>query len=113
TAEHIRERWPKKTVAVSSWGMDFSDPANAEPIVRMSRSLDYLIDIGNTSARGGAEQRKKFIASLDCDFGTLGGPQPEPPQHWARDRWFLPTLRRTGEHLRQLAKDGGRACEYF
>ncbi len=112
-ADYIRSRWPGKIVGVSSWGMDFSDPGNTEAIVAMSKSLDYLIDFNNSSARRGPDQRRHFIRSLGCDFGTLGGPQPEPPQHWPRDRWFLPTLKRTSEHLRQLAADGGRACEYF
>nr|MCU0982419.1 hypothetical protein [Pirellulaceae bacterium] len=112
-ADYIRSRWSDKIVGVSSWGMDFSDPRNTEAIGAMSKSLDYLIDFNNSSARQGLEQRRRFIRGLACDFGTLGGPQPEPPQHWPRDRWFLPTLKRTGEHLRQLAADGGRACEYF
>jgi hypothetical protein len=34
------------------------------------------------------------------------------PQHWNRDRWFLPTPKRTAKHLQALAADGGRACEY-
>jgi hypothetical protein len=37
----------------------------------------------------------------------------EPPQHFARDRWFLPVVRRSSEHLADLYRDGGRACEYF
>jgi hypothetical protein len=37
----------------------------------------------------------------------------EPPLHWQRDRWFLPTARAQGEHLAGLAADGGHACEYF
>ncbi|MDZ4820082.1 MAG: hypothetical protein SGJ20_14035 [Planctomycetota bacterium] len=112
-AEHIRSRWPGKIVGVSSWGMNFSDPAAAEPLVRLSKPLDYLIDVNNTSGIRGREARKQLISSLKCDFGTLGGPQVEPPQHWARDRWFLPTLKRTADHLSKLAADGGRACEYY
>jgi hypothetical protein len=37
----------------------------------------------------------------------------EPPQHWARDRWFLPTCRAVHRHLQALHADGGRACEFF
>jgi hypothetical protein len=37
----------------------------------------------------------------------------EPPQHLARNRWFLPTVRRDSEHLAGLYAEGGRACEYF
>jgi len=113
TAEHIRGKWPGKIIGVNSWGMRFGDPRAQPALVKMSRALDYLIDVGNTSAWGGAGYRKKLIESLACDFGTLGGPQVEPPQHWDRERWFLPTLKRTGEHLQALARDGGRACEYF
>lgn len=113
TSEYIRSRWPNKTVAVNSWGMDFDNPATLPALVQMSRHVDYLIDTHNTSSRRDPQYRRKIITSLACDFGTLGGPQVEPPQHWPRDRWFLPTLRRVGEHLTQLADEGGRACEYF
>ena len=37
----------------------------------------------------------------------------EPPQHWARDRWFLPSCRAVHRHLQALRSDGGRACEFF
>ena len=37
----------------------------------------------------------------------------EPPQHWARERWFLPCLANVAAHVRTLAEDGGRACELF
>jgi hypothetical protein len=112
-ADYIRSRWPDKTLGVNSWGMNFSDPANRPFLAQMSQSIDYLIDVHDTARRAGPDYRRSLIASLDCAFGTLGGPQVEPPQHWARERWFLPTLRRVGEHLQQLFQDGGRACEYF
>jgi hypothetical protein len=112
-AGYIRSRWPGKTVAVNSWGMDFSDPGNLAALAGMSRGIDYLIDVHDTSRKRDPEYRRKLIASLACDCGTLGGPQVEPPQHWARDRWFLPTVKRQSAHLAALADEGGRACEYF
>lgn len=112
-AEYIRSRWPEKTIGVNSWGMNFSDPANQPFLAQMSQPIDYLIDVHDTASRGGPDYRRELIASLDCAFGTLGGPQVEPPQHWTRERWFLPTLRRVGEHLHCLFQDGGRACEFF
>jgi hypothetical protein len=112
-ARYVRSRWREKTVAVNSWGMDFGDPANLAALVRMSRVIDYLIDVHDTSRKRNAEYRGKLIKSLACDFGTLGGPQVEPPQHWPRDRWFLPAVRRQSEHLAALGAEGGRACEYF
>jgi hypothetical protein len=112
-SEYIRSQWPKKTIGVNSWGMKFEEPATLPSLIKISRNVDYLIDVNDTSRRQDPSYRKRLIGSLACDFGTLGGPQVEPPQHWARDRWFLPTLRRVGEHLKQLSGDGGRACEYF
>jgi hypothetical protein len=112
-AKYIPDRWPRKTVGLNSWGMQFGHPKSLPSLVDMSNTIDYLIDVHNSSARGGKGYRKKLIESLHCHFGTLGGPQVEPPQHCRRDRGFLPTLRRAGEHLQKLLNDGGRACEYF
>jgi len=112
-AEYIRARWPGKIVGVNSWGMPLGDEASLPSLQRIGKVADYLIDARGTSRWEAPGLRRETISSLACDFGTIGGPQPEPPQHWPRDRWFLPTLRRTGEHLTALAADGGRACEYF
>jgi len=112
-ADYIRSRWPKKTVAVNSWGMKFEEPASLPSLVQISRKVDYLIDVHDTSRKLDPGYRRKVIHSLDCSFGTLGGPQVEPPQHWERDRWFLPTLKRVGAHLMALSAEGGSACEFF
>ena len=72
-----------------------------------------MIDYNDSARNGGAEYRRKLIASLGCAFGTTGGLVVEPPQHWARDRWFLPTCRGVHRHLQKLHADGGRACEFF
>lgn len=108
-AEYIHAKYPKKLVAVSGWGMRFNDPASLPHLQALGKNIDYLIDVRD-SAR---QQRKRIIEGLPCAFGTLGGPQVEPPQHWPRDRWFLPTIRSVGEHLQQLHAEGGRACEWF
>ena len=112
-AAYIRSRWPGKTVGVNSWGMHFDDPANLPSLIQIGAHCDYLIDVTDSSRRRDPAYRATLTKALACDFGTLGGPQVEPPQHWDRMRWFLPTARRDAEHLRALAADGGRACEYF
>jgi len=112
-AEHIRERWPKKTIGINSWGTGFGDVSAKDAIVKLSRTVDYMIDSHDSSGHARAGYRKELIASLDCSFGTLGGPQVQPPQHWQRDRWFLPIGKRAAEHLGWLRDDGGSACEYF
>jgi hypothetical protein len=112
-SEYIRSRWPNKTIAVSGWGMRFDDPASLPALVELSRRIDYLIDVRDSSRQRDPSWRAKLIRELACSFGTLGGPQVEPPQHLSRDRWFLPTVRRDSEHLSELYAEGGRACEYF
>jgi hypothetical protein len=116
-ANYIHAQFSGKTVGVNSWGMNFGDAAivtSALPALReMSRSVDYFTEVENAVGRGGGESRREIIEALECDFGTLGGPQVEPPQHWERDRWFLPVARRRCEHLNALAEDGGRSCEFF
>jgi len=112
-AEYIRSKWPKKTIAVNSWGLRFGDKTAKPALVRMSEKIDYLIDVHNSSCDSGRRYRKELIDALACDFGTLGGPQVEPPQHWERSRWFIPTPSRVGKHLRDLHADAGRACEFF
>lgn len=109
----MRKHWPGKTVAVNGWGMDFSDPKTAGALAAMSGSADSIIDVTDGAGAQGEGARRRLIAGLRCAFGTVGGPQVEPPQHWSRDRWFLPTARRQCEHLAALYADGGRACEYF
>lgn len=112
-AKYIHSRWPGKVVAVSGWGMRFEDPESLPHLVELSQNIDYLIDVHDSSRQRGPALRAKLISSLKCAFGTIGGPQVEPPQHWARDRWFLPTARGAATHLESLYKEGGRACEWF
>lgn len=100
-------------MAVSGWGMRFQEAASLPHLRELGKHIDYLIDVRDSSRQKDPELRKRVIAELPCAFGTLGGPQVEPPQHWPRDRWFLPTIRSVGEHLEQLHAEGGRACEWF
>jgi hypothetical protein len=112
-ARYIHSQWPGKRVAVSGWGMRFEDAANLPALVELSEHIDYLIDVRDSSRHKDPALRSKLIPALKCSFGTLGGPQVEPPQHWQRDRWFLPTVSGAGRHLESLYADGGRACEWF
>jgi hypothetical protein len=116
-ASYIRTRFSGQIVGVNSWGMNFADAGvvqQALPSLReMSRSVDYFTEVENSLGRAGGDSRREVIDAFECDFGTLGGPQVEPPQHWERDRWFLPVARRRSEHLKALVGDGGRSCESF
>ncbi len=114
-AAHIRAEFPEAIIGVNSWGMNFKDAVILEQalpsLVEMSREIDYFTEVEN--ALGSGQLRRQIIEAFECDFGTLGGPQVEPPQHWERDRWFLPVIKRRGEHLSALARDGGKSCELF
>lgn len=112
-AEYIRSRWSNTIIGVNSWGMKFQDAATLHSLKQMSETVDYIIDVNDSSRKINNDHRRNVIQSIQCGFGTLGGPQVEPPQHWERNRWFLPTLRTEGEHIQELGNDGGRACEYF
>ena len=112
-ADYIKSKYPGKTVAANGWGMNFADPRSPDSIVRLSTHTDYIIDVSDSAASKNPAQRSGIIRRSRCAWGTIGGPQVEPPQHWERDRWFLPTVRRQSEHLQNLYTDGGLACEYF
>ena len=112
-AEYIHAKYPRKSVAVSGWGMRFEDPASLPHLQELGKHIDYLIDVRDSARQRDPALRRRVIETLPCAFGTLGGPQVEPPQHWPRDRWFLPTIRSVGDHLQQLHAEGGRACEWF
>lgn len=112
-AEYIRAAYPGKTVAANGWGMRLGDARSPESVDRLSEHVDYIVDALDTARAGNPAQRARLIRGARCPFGTIGGPQVEPPQHWPRDRWLLPTVRQQGEHLAELYREGGRACEYF
>ena len=113
TADTIHARWPGKIAGMSNWGVSFGNPKDQATFSKLSRSLDYMIDYNDSARWGGPGYRREFIAGLGCALGTTGGPVVEPPQHWARNRWFLPTCRAVHQHLQALCADGGRACECF
>ena len=52
-------------------------------LVELSRHIDYLIDVRDSARMLDSSWRQKLIRELACSFGTLGGPQVEPPQHLA------------------------------
>ena len=112
-AAYIKANWPGRVVGINNWGMNFADPADMPHVLAMTRHADYLIDTHDSVRRRDLAYRRTLIAALPCAFGTVGVPHVEPPQHWARDRWFLPTLKRTAIHLQELYADGGRAVENF
>ena len=52
-ADYIRSRWPRKTIGVSGWGMDFEDAESLPRLVQLSRTLDYILDVHGTNRSAG------------------------------------------------------------
>jgi len=113
-ASYIKQHWPGRMVGISNWSMDFQDPADLDHLVSMTRHADYLIDVNDSLIRCDPAYRRVVAERIaPCALGCGGTPNVEPPQHWARDRWFLPTLRRTAQNLQTFYADGGRAAENY
>ena len=112
--EYIRQKRPDYLIGISGWGMDFGKEADLPAIRQMTRQVDYLIDVGETAVKGGRGHRQKLIEAIrPCAFGTLGSPHIEAIQALERDRYFIPTIYRAGQRLKNLYADGGRACETY
>ena len=118
TAEYVRSRSPDKILMVNMcgytrpWGVKVA-PDEMQYMVELSKALDYLIDPGHRGFFFDESSRRQAIAELQCDFGTSGGNWVYPPQRWDRAKWFLPYTMHTGQHIKQLYGEGGRAIEYY
>lgn len=112
-AQYTRERWRHVKLSVSGWGMNFEKEDDWPYLRKMGEHLNFMTDVLDQARDRGSKYRRRLIASLPCAFGSLGGAVVVPPQRWARDRWFLPHARLTGENIRGLAADGGGAFEFF
>ncbi|MFC2123593.1 hypothetical protein ACFLU5_02180 [Bacteroidota bacterium] len=111
---HIRSKDKDYIIGISGWGMNFGDPGDLESIVKMTRNLDYLNDVGETVLKRGRDYRKKFIQAIfPCKFGNIGTPNVEPIHAMRRDHYFVPTAKRACRNLQELYQDGGRACEVY
>jgi hypothetical protein len=111
---YIRSKKPDLIIGISGWGMDFSNPNDLKYIKEMTRNVNYLIDIGESAGFAGKETRKQLInAILPCEYGNSAIPNIEPIQALPRYYYFVPTVYRTGQRLKELYNDGGRACEAY
>lgn len=113
--QYIRQTYPGKIIGISSWGMDVSKTEDLPYLRSMTKDIDYFTDVRgwNASTREPHFRSKIIEAIKPCLLSTIGTPNIEPPQHWNRDRWFLPTAKRATEDLKLLYKEGGRAVENF
>ena len=113
-AQYIKTNYPGKIVGINGFGLNLENPADLPYVVNMTRNADYLIDVQDTARRRDRTYRRRLIAAIaPTSFGTIGSTNVEPPQHWERDRWFLPITARMAPELQSLYNDGGRAVENY
>jgi len=117
TAAYIRKQWPQKKLLVNTsgylpWG-DWMNEQERQSVLDLGETIDIFIDGGNHGQYIHENERTVFIDRLSCDYGTSGGFWIYPPQRFDRNRWFLPYINRSVNHLHDLYRDGGRSCELY
>lgn len=111
---YIRSKKKNCIIGISGWGMNLGNPSDLKSIVKMTRNVDYLIDVEESALKGGESYRKELIEAIaPCVYGSTGTPNIEPIQALPRDQYFVPTLKRSCQRIKDLYLDGGRACETY
>ena len=112
--KYIRSKRPTYIIGISGWGMNFGNPADLKNIQEMTKGVDYLIDVEESSLSSGREYREKLIKAIaPCRFGNTAVPNVEPIQRLPRNAYFVPTLFHASQNLKDLFADGGLACETY
>jgi hypothetical protein len=112
--EYIRSKKKHYIIGISGWGMNFGNPEDLASIVKMTRNVDYLIDVEETALKAGADYRKKLIKAIaPCKYGNTSTPNIEPIQALPRDQYFVPIFMRSCQRLKEIYNQGGRACETY
>jgi hypothetical protein len=112
-AEYVRAARPDWVIGQAGWNMHLESAEDLPHVRRISKVVDYMIEVEERSARSPDRDRASLIRELACAFGSVGGVLVEPPMHWNRLRWFVPCGLSSARALKRLYEDGGRACEYF
>jgi len=116
-ADYIRKQAPGKyiaaiTISWADWNTGFTEEDKSN-LVELSRKVDSILDQGHHGQYIKQSERRAFIETLHCKFGTSGGFWVYPPFRCHRQRWFLPYTRKTGMHIKELYADGGRTTLYY
>jgi hypothetical protein len=112
--KYIRSKKPHYIIGISGWGMNFGNPTDLKSIVKMTKGVDYLIDVEESSLNEGRQYRQKLIKAIaPCRFGNTAVPNVEPIQRLPRNVYFVPTLFHACQNLKNLFADGGLSCETY
>jgi len=117
-ADYIRAKKPEAilmaNMSMYMWPGQFVETErDFQAILKMGESLDYLIDGGHFGFFLRGRFRERAFKELKCAFGSSGGIWVYMPQRWDRLRWFLPTLKRSCEHLKEIRGQGADAAEFY
>ncbi len=112
--DYLRSKKKTYIIGISGWGMNFGNPNDLKSIVKMTRNVDYLIDVEETALKGGKEYRQELIKAIaPCSYGSTATPNIEPIQALPRDQYFVPIIKRSCKRIKELYDAGGMACETY
>lgn len=117
TADYIKRNWPGKTVYVITinWapaGKHFNAEEKAR-VKELSKHVDCIFDQGHSGYHIAEQERREFIRSLHCSYGTSGRLWLYPDTRWDRGSYFLPYAKRAGQALKEQYREGVRGCMYY
>ncbi len=108
--DYVHRRYPGKMVWIGGYGIDLSHPSDVERLGETLRRVEVYTDVGDSTQAF----RKQLVRSMQpADLAGIAAPGVSPPQHLARDHWFLPTFQHQIARLHDLNLDGGTASENF
>jgi hypothetical protein len=117
TADYIRSKWPDKTLYVITINWLQGRPhftADDKPhLVELSKHVDVIFDQGHTGFHVDPAERRDFLKTLHCAYGTSGNLWLYPDQRFDRASYFLPFVKRAVTGLQQQFADGVRGCLYY
>jgi hypothetical protein len=114
TVNYIRSKKPRYIIGIAGWGMDLRYPKDLSSWKKMTRNVDYLIDVGESASLLDTNHQETVIKAIaPCAYGSTATPNIEPIQGLPRDHYFVPTIYHTCARLKQLHIKGARACEAY
>ncbi len=121
-ADYIKKKWPGHFVSsipinwASRSGGPNTGPFTPEEkghIVELSRHIDCFMDQGWRGTFVPPDERKAFVKSLHCDYGTSGGIWLYHCARRNRLSYFMPYPKGTGQAIKQHFADGARGCMLY
>ena len=121
-ADYIKSKWPRQFVNTIpiNWANGKHGP-NTGPftpegkrhIIELSKHIDCFMDQGWRGTFILPEERREFISSLHCDYGTSGGIWLYHCARRNRLSYFLPYPKGTGNAIKEHFADGARGCMIY